>query len=149
MKAVLYIGCLVPALFLTATAGHHEASEKPDLSGTLTSSQWKKAGNSVLTITNIGPNGQFVGTYVNGETTAFPCATSSDIFQVEGQVHGADPSTGNNITFAVNWTNSTTDCDTVTRWSGVLSGTTMTTNWVLAVDGSTNAMIGTDVFTYQ
>lgn len=151
MKAVLCLSCLVPALFLAASADHHGDGKASDLSTVLTSNQWKNAGNSVLTFTNVGPYGQLTGTYVNGETARFPCATASDVFQVEGQFHAADPSMGNNITFAVNWTNVTTDCDTVTRWSGVVStsGDTITTNWVLATDGSTNAIVGTDVFTRE
>lgn len=151
MKALLLSICLVPAFCLAAVADDHHASDTNDLATILTTNQWTNAGNSTLTITNVDPYGQFTGTYVNGETTSFPCATASDVFQVEGQVHTADPSTGDNITFAVNWTNATTDCDTVTRWSGILSpsGDTMTTNWVLAMDGSTNAIVGIDVFTRQ
>ncbi|MGD8327480.1 MAG: avidin/streptavidin family protein [Sphingomonadales bacterium] len=151
MKALFCLGCLVPVLFLTASADHHEVGEKSDLSTPLAPNQWVSAGNSVLTITNVGPYGQFTGTYVNGETTSFPCATESDTFQVEGQFHATAPSMGNNITFAVNWTNVTTDCDSVTRWSGVVStsGDTITTNWVLAMDGSTNAIVGSDVFTRE
>lgn len=95
---------------------------------------------STLYIENVDQNGHISGYFVN-RAAGFQCQGTP--YPVVGWV------LAHAISFTVQWENQTQNCNSITAWAGYVStdGNTITTNWALAVSGSTTILQGQDTFT--
>jgi hypothetical protein len=101
---------------------------------------WTNQSGSTLYIDSVAPGGMVTGRYIN-RAAGFACQNTA--YPVTGWLNGTA------ITFSVIWTNSTQSCNSVTGWTGSfdLSFTTLSTNWVIARNGSRELTTGQSVFT--
>ena len=101
---------------------------------------WTNQSGSTLHIEVISPGGMITGHYIN-RAAGFGCQNTA--YPVTGWLNGTA------VTFSVTWINSTQSCNSVTGWTGSFdpSFTTLTTNWVIARNGSTELRTGQSVFT--
>lgn len=101
---------------------------------------WVNQRGSTLYITRTSPSGQFEGTFIN-RAAGFRCQNSP--YPVVGWRYGTA------ITFSVKWQNPQESCNSITAWTGFISGGTMTTLWQLVPNGATSTrqiMQGEDTF---
>ena len=101
---------------------------------------WTNQSGSTLHIEAVSPGGMITGHYIN-RAAGFSCQNTA--YPVTGWLNGTA------ITFSVTWTNSTQSCNSVTGWIGSFdpSFTTLSTNWVIAANGSQELRTGQSVFT--
>lgn len=104
-------------------------------------STWQNQSGSYLVVNSIDGAGNFKGTYYNYASGTQCLGTP---FDVTGVTSGA------NIVFVVTWKNSSTSCNSLTEWSGTISGSTIYTSWQLAfpnmVAGNIQVQLGNDSF---
>lgn len=111
----------------------------------LSPGSWKNELGSVLTIANVGTNGQLAGTYVTG--------VGCDAGQpqpVTGWYYDGGRGGGGAISFSVTWSG----CGSVTSWSGQYDSTTKNFQalWHLVIAGPPKwdgIYAGVDTFTRQ
>lgn len=111
------------------------------LSGTETA--WQNETGSTMSL-KVAADGSVSGTYVN-RASGTGCQFSP--YPIVGQVNG------NFIAFVVAWDNATSNCHSITAWSGYVSATRpvaqITTRWNIAYQGTSQPAIaqGEDTFT--
>ena len=106
-------------------------------------SHWTNQHGSDMLLYTIDSKGAFTGAFIN-RAPGFACDNVP--YDLRGQVHG------HHVKFAVVWKNAFQDCKAHTSWSGRVTGSTMTTWWVLTyLDGKgvTRKMRGSDTFKKQ
>jgi hypothetical protein len=107
---------------------------------------WTNQSGSTLYIEEISPNGQFSGQYIN-RAQGTGCRNLP--YPMTGALYG------NAVTFTVKWQGAQQSCNSITSWTGFISGSEIvgelkiSTQWQLVVNGSTNVnqiITGSDTF---
>ncbi len=85
-------------------------------------SHWKDGQGSEISLFTIDAKGNFTGKLTT-RTPGFACANFP--FDVSGLAHG------HHLRFSVVWKSMAQDCKAHTSWTGIVSGKTMHTWWVM------------------
>lgn len=93
-----------------------------DAQGLQPNTTWQNDKGSEFTILGISSDGSLKGTYTN-RAVGFQCQNTP--FPVVGWIDGEK------IAFSVRWKNAQQDCQSITSWTGYLSGNRILTDWDL------------------
>lgn len=102
---------------------------------------WANDHGSQLVFTSVGANGSISGTYANN-APGFECRGVA--FPITGWLDG------DMISFTTRWKNATSDCKSITAWTGYFYEGRLAVEWVLtyqdAVEGRPKVRTGTDFY---
>lgn len=140
---LLHFFAFVPLMVSVQVSAIAQSAAERDsiLSGTETA--WQNETGSTMSL-KVAPDGSVSGTYVN-RASGTGCQFSP--YPIVGQANG------NFIAFVVAWDNATSNCHSITAWSGYVSATRpvaqIATRWNIAYQGTSQPAIaqGEDTFT--
>lgn len=102
---------------------------------------WANEHGSRLVVTAVAANGSVSGTYANNSPD-FACRGVA--FPITGWLNG------DMISFTTLWKNATSDCKSITAWTGYFHDGRLAVEWVLtyqdAVEGRPKVRTGTDFY---
>ena len=102
---------------------------------------WANDHGSQLVFTSVGANGSISGTYANN-APGFECRGVA--FPITGWLDG------DMISFTTRWKNATSDCKSITAWTGYFYEGRLAVEWVLTyqdgVEGRPKVRTGTDFY---